>query len=382
MAGRRGGPGCAARPAARGSRRGRGRRSPRGGPHGREGSRRPRVRAVGGLRRLARAGRAAAFPRRRLRAAGDHHRGGPRPAGLHRERDGGAGGGWRRRRSPRRPGGPAMPASSGSCHRSAYDDDPLRPLRLVRLAAELDLEPEPDTRRLTAEAAAAPLRARSGAHLRRASPPRGLRRRAARPRAGQPAGRARRRAARAHGTGGHRAEPLPPSRRAGPHPRGAAAADGDRVRPRGRSSASWRRRWPRCWTSRWPTSSTRGECAAPGRAVSRRGQAGHARRARRRKGHVRRARQGGGGHRREGVPAAAHQRAPAVVRGPAHARAPAARLPRARAAAAAACDPRLPAPVPAGGGRGHGALVRGPDGNGGAGPGGVDRERTWSWPAR
>jgi len=36
---------------------------------------------------------------------------------------------------------------------SAYDDDPLRPLRLVRLAAELGLEPEPETRRLTAEAA-------------------------------------------------------------------------------------------------------------------------------------------------------------------------------------------------------------------------------------
>ena len=36
---------------------------------------------------------------------------------------------------------------------AAYDDDPLRPLRLVRLAAELGLQPEPETERLTAEAA-------------------------------------------------------------------------------------------------------------------------------------------------------------------------------------------------------------------------------------
>jgi poly(A) polymerase len=35
----------------------------------------------------------------------------------------------------------------------AYDDDPLRVLRLVRLAAELGLEPEPETTRLTAAAA-------------------------------------------------------------------------------------------------------------------------------------------------------------------------------------------------------------------------------------
>jgi poly(A) polymerase len=35
----------------------------------------------------------------------------------------------------------------------AYADDPLRPLRLVRLAAELGLDPEPDTERLTLEAA-------------------------------------------------------------------------------------------------------------------------------------------------------------------------------------------------------------------------------------
>ncbi len=36
---------------------------------------------------------------------------------------------------------------------SAYADDPLRPLRLARFATELDLRPEPDTERLTREAA-------------------------------------------------------------------------------------------------------------------------------------------------------------------------------------------------------------------------------------
>ena len=37
--------------------------------------------------------------------------------------------------------------------RQAYADDPLRPLRLVRLAAELGFSPEPETERLTREAA-------------------------------------------------------------------------------------------------------------------------------------------------------------------------------------------------------------------------------------
>src|SRR5207247_299310 len=43
-------------------------------------------------------------------------------------------------------GGPALEQSS-------YVDDPLRPLRLVRLATELDLQPDPDSERLTREAA-------------------------------------------------------------------------------------------------------------------------------------------------------------------------------------------------------------------------------------
>jgi poly(A) polymerase len=48
-----------------------------------------------------------------------------------------------------------------SVERSAYADDPLRPLRLVRLATELNLAPDPDTERLTREGA--PLVARAAA---------------------------------------------------------------------------------------------------------------------------------------------------------------------------------------------------------------------------
>jgi tRNA nucleotidyltransferase/poly(A) polymerase len=39
---------------------------------------------------------------------------------------------------------------------SAYADDPLRPLRMARFATELDLRPEPETERLTREAACCP----------------------------------------------------------------------------------------------------------------------------------------------------------------------------------------------------------------------------------
>ena len=43
--------------------------------------------------------------------------------------------------------------------REAYEQDPLRPLRLARFAAELGFEPDPETERLTAEAAPATGRA-------------------------------------------------------------------------------------------------------------------------------------------------------------------------------------------------------------------------------
>ena len=43
--------------------------------------------------------------------------------------------------------------------REAYEQDPLRPLRLARFAAELGFEPDPETERLTAEAAPAVRRA-------------------------------------------------------------------------------------------------------------------------------------------------------------------------------------------------------------------------------
>ena len=54
-----------------------------------------------------------------------------------------------------------------------------------------------------------------------------------------------------------RAEPLPPPRRARPHPRGPAGhASTSSAIPRPRSATSrWPRRSARCWPSRWPTSS-------------------------------------------------------------------------------------------------------------------------------
>jgi poly(A) polymerase len=62
---------------------------------------------------------------------------------------------------PRDPHGGAADLAAGvirviggpTVEQSSYADDPLRPLRLVRLATELDLEPDPDSERLTREAA-------------------------------------------------------------------------------------------------------------------------------------------------------------------------------------------------------------------------------------
>ena len=80
---------------------------------------------------------------RRRAAARRHARGGPRAARLHRQRDRraarrrGADRPARRARRPARRGGCGWPAPS------AFADDPLRVLRLVRVAVELGLEPEP-----------------------------------------------------------------------------------------------------------------------------------------------------------------------------------------------------------------------------------------------
>ena len=146
-------------------------------------------------------------------------------------------------------GGHRVAASSASSARSAYESDPLRPLRLARFAAELGFAPDPETERLTAEAAASRVPEASGervfAELRRlVLAPR--RRRGAR--AGRSARPAPRGPARARRPARRRAEPLSPQGRLRAHARGARAPD--RARARGD-----RRARARSWTSRWPTSS-------------------------------------------------------------------------------------------------------------------------------
>ena len=81
-------------------------------------------------------------------------RGRPRAARLHGQRDRRADRRRRADRSARRPRGPARRAACAWPGRGAFADDPLRVLRLVRIAVELELEPEPQTLRARARARA------------------------------------------------------------------------------------------------------------------------------------------------------------------------------------------------------------------------------------
>ena len=129
-----------------------GRRPGASGPRACRRAARPGVPALGGLRRMA-GRRPADRPGVRLRAApGPDDRG--RPAkrdftvnAMARPREGGElidplGGRADLESRTLRVIGP-----------EAYEDDPLRPLRLARFAAELGFEPDPETERLTATAA-------------------------------------------------------------------------------------------------------------------------------------------------------------------------------------------------------------------------------------
>ncbi len=124
----------------------------------------------------------------------------------------------------------------------AYAADPLRALRLPRLAAELGFEPDAETERLTRAAAARVTEAapeRIFAELKRLLIAPGVLdgRRARRP--PRPAERG---AARAGRPARRRAEPLPPPRRLRPHARGARPRDRGRGRSASGTSASWPRR--------------------------------------------------------------------------------------------------------------------------------------------
>ena len=96
---------------------------------------------------------------------------------------------------------------------AAFASDPLRVLRLVRIAVELDLRLEPRHRAQRRDQAAALCAGLRRAGVRRAAPDRRRTRRPARPRAARRAAGARGRAARARGAAGRRAEPLSPPRR-------------------------------------------------------------------------------------------------------------------------------------------------------------------------
>ena len=137
----------------------------------------------------------------------------------------------------------------------ALEADPLRALRLVRLACELGLEPDDAGPRRRAPRRRGPAQRGRRAHLRRAAPRAGQRPAdggdAARPRAGL----LRRRAPRAGGAARLRPEPLPPPRRPRPHARDARPGRRDRARPgAGVRPRARRRGRARCSPRRSPTS--------------------------------------------------------------------------------------------------------------------------------
>ena len=122
------------------------------------------LRAVGGVRRLARRRARRLLAGRRRAAARRLARGRPRAARLHRQRDRRAARGRRADRPARRR---SRTCARGACAwpaRAPSRDDPLRVLRLVRVAVELGLEPE----RRDAARGRARRRARLARRLRRA----------------------------------------------------------------------------------------------------------------------------------------------------------------------------------------------------------------------
>ena len=310
---------------------------------------------------------------RRLPAPGRDDRGGPGQARLHRERDGASR--WRAatlHRPPRRRARPARRACCGCWARRPTTTTRCAPLRLVRLAAELGFGPDAETERLTAGGRAAAVRALARARVRRAAPPRDVRRLPGRAGAGRPPGRARRRPARADRAEGRRAEPLPPPRR--------ATTTRSRCWPSSwswisaRRSASSRLRSRPCWPSRWPTSSPAARRCASARcsttsASPRRAASGRTAGSRSSATTPRARRWWATIFRR----LRASERLRAYV-GQAHPRAPGAGLPGARAPAVAGarCTPTCAAASPS---RWRSRCSRAPTGMAtrGRGPGAVDR---------
>ena len=303
------------------------RRPARRRPAPRARDRRGLVLALGRLRRLAGGGAGRGVAGRPRPAARRRPRRRPRRARLHDQRDRRAAGRRRARRPARRRRRPRR-ATAADGRPGALADDPLRTLRAVRLAVELELEIEPATG--AAVTAHAPALARVSpervfAELKRivVAPAvlRGMALLAAHGLDGRRAPRADRPARR-------RAERLPPRRRLRPHARGARRGRRARARPGGRRP---RRARPR---DRSPARRAAGRRAharrrdALRRPPPRRRQARDPRRAARRPGHVHRARPGGRGARARRAAAPAGLRAARRLRRRAHPAPPAPRLPR------------------------------------------------------
>ena len=265
----------------------------------------------------------------------------------------------------------------------AYEADPLRPLRLARLAAELGFAPDAETERLTRDgrrrARPRPRRSASGPSCAGWSCPTarstalGLADRLGLTRGG---------AAGARGAARRRAEPVPPPRRLRAHDGGAGAADRAREPPRRGVRRARRRDVAAVLDEPLADELTRGQALRFGALLHDVAKPRHARRAARRTGHVHRARRA----RATRWSATICRRLRTSerlrgVRGRADPPPPGARLPGPQPAALAARRLPLPQAHEPGRGRGHGALLRRPAGHPRQERRARRSPRTWSSPA-
>ena len=215
----------------------------------------------------------------------------------------------------------------------SFDRDPLRVVRVARLAAELGLSADPETIAAGAGAGRRPRPRLRRADLRRAARAdrrAGPGRRAA---AARGHGRGRRRAPRAAGAARHRADRLPPPRRPRPHARGPRARRRARPRPAARWWASSARApCARCSTSRSADELTRGGALRWGALLHDIAKPRHEDGARGRRLRLPRPRRRGRADVAGDPRAPARERPPARPRRRAGAKPPAGRVPRARGA--------------------------------------------------
>ncbi len=228
------------------------------------GRRRPGLRTVGDLRRLARAGPPPRGDLRPHATPGRGHPRRPRPARADAERDGTSAGRRRAAGPLRRPGRHRGEDAAAGQRGGAGGATPCGPCALARFAAELGFAADPEAEAAGPPPRRQPHRGRARADLGRAAPPGVRRRRAGGPGPGRADRRAGRGLARALRAAQRRAEPLPPPRRLRPHPRRAGPHRWSSSATSRPCSAISPRGWRRCSPSRWPTSSRAARrCASP-----------------------------------------------------------------------------------------------------------------------